>query len=117
MKLVDAEATRAALPFARLIPALRERFAAGCEVPRRHVHEIADGAGGTVASLIMPAWVAGGTYVVKIVNVAPGNAARGLAAVHASLLLHDAATGVPLALIDGDEITARRTMRPSRACP
>jgi ornithine cyclodeaminase/alanine dehydrogenase-like protein (mu-crystallin family) len=28
---------------------------------------------------------------------------------HASYLLHDARTGVPLALIDGDQVTARRT--------
>ena len=39
-----AAATRAALPFARLIPALREQFVAGCEVPARHVHRIADAA-------------------------------------------------------------------------
>ncbi len=57
----------------------------------------------------MPAWVAAGHYGVKIVNVAPGNAARGLPALHASYLLHDARSGVPVALIDGDQITARRT--------
>jgi len=44
-----------------------------------------------------------------VVNVAPGNAALGLPGLHASYLLHDACTGQPLALIDGDEITARRT--------
>jgi ornithine cyclodeaminase len=48
-------------------------------------------------------------YAVKVVNVASGNAARGLPGLHASVLLHDAATGVPLALIDGGELTSRRT--------
>ncbi|MEZ5706595.1 MAG: ornithine cyclodeaminase family protein [Burkholderiaceae bacterium] len=117
MKFFDAESTRAALPFDKLIPALRERFAGGCEVPPRHVHEIIspigeagmDAAGRRITSLIMPAWTAGRYYGVKIVNIAPGNAKRGLPGLHGTYLLFDGRTGVPLAQIDGDEITARRT--------
>jgi ornithine cyclodeaminase/alanine dehydrogenase-like protein (mu-crystallin family) len=109
MRLIDARATREALPFARLIPALRAMFVAGCEVPRRHVHELPVPGAEALTTLLMPAWQPGRCYGVKVVNVAPGNAVRGLPGVHASYLLHDAATGVPLALIDGDEITARRT--------
>ena len=110
MRIFDAAATRAALPFARLVPALAEIFASGCIVPPRHVHEIgAPGSGIGFTSLVMPAWLDGRYYGVKVVNIAPGNAARGLPALHASYLLHDATTGVPLALIDGDELTARRT--------
>ena len=107
MNFFDAESTRNALPFELLIPALRTMFAAGCSVPPRHLHEVGP-ANASVISLIMPAWV-DRYYGVKIVNIAPGNAARGLPGLHASYLLHDAATGVPLALIDGDELTARRT--------
>ena len=73
------------------------------------MHELQSGDGGVVTSLLMPAWRPGGYYGVKIVNVAPGNAARGLPGLHSSYLLHDAATGVPLALIDGNQITSRRT--------
>ena len=40
MLVLDAAAVACALPFDRLIAALRERFAAGCQVPPRHVHEI-----------------------------------------------------------------------------
>lgn len=117
MQFFDAESTRAALPFDRLISALRERFAGGCEVPPRHVHEILspigeagmDAAGRRITSLIMPAWTAGRYYGVKIVNIAPGNAKRGLPGLHSTYLLFDGRTGVPLAQIDGDEITARRT--------
>jgi ornithine cyclodeaminase/alanine dehydrogenase-like protein (mu-crystallin family) len=111
MRVFDAEATRAALPFERLIPALRDRFARGCVVPPRHVHDISSPTGGPPAmtSLLMPAWVPGGHYGVKIVNIAPGNAARGLPGLHASYMLFDASTGAPLALLDGGEITARRT--------
>jgi ornithine cyclodeaminase/alanine dehydrogenase-like protein (mu-crystallin family) len=110
MIVIDAAATRKALPFDRLVATLRMQFADdSCVVPARHVHEIASPGGTPVTSLIMPAWSAGRYYGVKVVNIAPGNAARGLPGLHASYLLHDAATGVPLALIDGDEITARRT--------
>ncbi|MCA3250765.1 MAG: ornithine cyclodeaminase family protein [Pseudomonadota bacterium] len=109
MQIFDAEATRAALPLDRLVPALRDIFAEGAEVPRRHVHELAVPGAQAVTSLLMPAWQPGGLYAVKVVNVATGNAARGLPGVHASVLLHDASTGRPLALLDGDVITARRT--------
>jgi ornithine cyclodeaminase/alanine dehydrogenase-like protein (mu-crystallin family) len=117
MHFFDASATCAALPFDRLVPALRERFAAGCETPPRHVHEITNPAdditpdlvGRRITSLIMPAWIPGKTYGVKIVNIAPGNAKRGLTGLHGSYLLFDARTGVPLAHMDGDQITARRT--------
>ncbi len=112
LQVFDAQATRDALPFDRLIPALREMFASGCEVPSRHVHRIeprAGECGEALTSLIMPAWLPGRFYGVKIVNIAPGNAARGLPALHGSFVLHDANTGVPLALIDGDQLTARRT--------
>lgn len=108
MLIVDAPTTRHALSFPRLIEALQRMFAAGCEVPRRHVHEVAPPGAPAVTSLLMPAWNAR-YYGVKIVNIAPGNAARGLTGLHSSYLLHDATTGAPLALIDGNEITARRT--------
>ena len=58
---------------------------------------------------LMPAWLPGVAYAVKVINIAPANAARGLAGLHASVLLHDATINVPRALIDGDELTARRT--------
>ncbi len=109
MRIFDPAQTAASLPFDRLIAALRERFAAGCEVPQRHVHQIASADGAVVTSLLMPAWVPGQCYGVKVINIAPGNAARGLPGLHATYLLHDATTGAPLALIDGDAITARRT--------
>jgi len=108
MLTIDAEATRGALPFPALIGAVHAMFVASCEVPRRHVHEIGAPGGPAVTSLLMPAWN-DRYYGVKIVNIAPANADRGLPGLHASYLLHDAATGAPLALVDGDVITARRT--------
>jgi ornithine cyclodeaminase/alanine dehydrogenase-like protein (mu-crystallin family) len=109
MKIFDATSTRDALPFSKLIPALRSMFASDCTVPSRHVHELASPSGERLTSLLMPAWLEGRYYGIKTINIAPGNAARGLPGLHATYLLFDAVTGVPLALMDGNEITARRT--------
>ena len=104
MRLLDAAATAAALPFGRLVPALRDAFAAGADVPDRHHHALPGGA----TLLLMPAWQAD-WLGVKVVTVHPGNAARGLPAVHSTYLLSEAATGRPVLLLDGNTLTARRT--------
>lgn len=110
MKLLDAEAVRARLPFDRLVPALDAMFARDdCQVPRRHVHELDAPDGTRLTSLLMPAWLPGRYYGLKTVNIAPGNAARDLPGLHAVYVLFDATTGAPLAQLDGDQITARRT--------
>ncbi|CAI5521743.1 unnamed protein product [Closterium sp. Naga37s-1] len=62
----------------------------------------------------MPAWDSNcGTEEpflgVKLATVFPGNASHGLPSVAASYLLSSAATGAPLALMDGTAITLRRT--------
>jgi ornithine cyclodeaminase/alanine dehydrogenase-like protein (mu-crystallin family) len=108
MQQIDAEATRAALPFAQLVPALAEAFASGCVVPPRHHHTIA-AAGGDATLLLMPAWMPDRFFGIKIVNIFPGNRARGIPAVSGSYVLCDGGTGQHLALIDGGELTARRT--------
>ena len=108
MRLIDADTTRRHLPFAALIEALRAMFVAGCEVPPRGVHRIA-GADGGGTLLTMPAWRAGARLGVKTVTIFPGNGARGLPGLHSTYLLFDATTGVPLAQLDGNEITSRRT--------
>jgi len=114
MQHFDAAQTRAGLPFGPLIEALRRGFAEGCEVPLRHTHTLAGTDGqplGTV--LLMPAWRPGGRLGIKTVNVFPGNAALGKPGLHAVYTLFDARTGEPLAQLDGDQITARRTVAAS----
>ena len=107
MQIFDAAATLAPLGFDRLVPALHAAFAGQTIVPPRHVHQVNAGTdAGTV--LIMPAW-SEEFLGIKTVNIFPGNSARGLPGLHANYLLYDAHTGVPLALMDGDEITSRRT--------
>ncbi|WP_340118463.1 ornithine cyclodeaminase family protein [Pelagibius sp. 7325] len=59
--------------------------------------------------LSMPAWKAGGPIMVKMVCVFEGNLAIDLPNHLAMINLFDAATGVPLCLMDGTYITGIRT--------
>ena len=111
MLIIDAATTARHLGFAPLIEALRAMFVTGCSVPLRHTHRI-DGVGdndpgGTL--LLMPAWRPGRRLGLKTVTIFPGNGALGVPGLHSTYLLFDATTGVPLAQIDGNEITSRRT--------
>nr|WP_241667150.1 ornithine cyclodeaminase family protein [Roseomonas nepalensis] len=101
---LDHARVEALLPWAALVDALGAMFQTGCEAPLRHAHAWAEGAERNTL-LLMPAWQAGRYSGVKIVHVAPGHAP----AVHAAYLLSDAATGAPLALLDGGALTDRRT--------
>ena len=117
MRFFDHVATREGLPFERLIPVLRERFAQGCEVPLRHSQTVAAGPDGTLTSLIMPAWVPGRCYGVKTVNIATGNARFGLPGLHSAYLLYGAVTGAPLAWMDGDQILSIAPANTARGRP
>ena len=109
MLTLDASATRARLPFAALIPALHRAFVAGCELPLRHTHTIANPHGPAGTVLLMPAWRPGARLGIKTVTIFPGNSARGRPGLHSLYTLFDATTGEPLAQLDGNEITSRRT--------
>ena len=108
-RVLSAAEVAAGLDYPSLIDRLETAFRTGAEVPLRHRHDLPgkDGAGGTM--LIKPAWRDGGPVAVKIVNIFPGNAARGLPALHGTVLLCDGATGIPLAAIEGQSLTNRRT--------
>jgi 1-piperideine-2-carboxylate/1-pyrroline-2-carboxylate reductase [NAD(P)H] len=45
----------------------------------------------------------------KLVNVCPGNGARGLPTIHGQVTAYDAQTGVPQFMLDGPTVTGRRT--------
>ncbi|MBU8537051.1 bifunctional Delta(1)-pyrroline-2-carboxylate/Delta(1)-piperideine-2-carboxylate reductase [Falsiroseomonas tokyonensis] len=104
MRIISAEQVKASLPWAALEAALEAMFRTGCEAPLRHRHPLPEAG----MLLLMPAWTARHTGV-KTVHVLPGNGARGLPAVQAVYLLSDAETGQPLAMLDGGELTDRRT--------
>jgi ornithine cyclodeaminase len=109
--LIGTEAVHRLLDFPGLIGALREMFRDGAEVPQRHHHTIAapapDASPGTL--LLMPAWRVCEALGVKIVTVFPDNARRALPSVYGTYLLLDAATGAPVAVLDGTALTLRRT--------
>lgn len=105
MRSIDAAETAAHLDYPSLIDRLDAAFRLGADVPLRHRHDLPGG--GTM--LIKPAWRDGGPVAVKIVNVFPGNAAHGLPAVLGTVLMFDGETGAPLAVIDGQALTNRRT--------
>lgn len=109
MLMLDQEAVRAALPWDSLIAALERMFLEGCSSPLRHRHPLPQQEAEEGSLLLMPAWLAHRYTGVKIVHVAPGNAAKGIAAVNAAYLLSHGETGEPLAMLHGGEITDRRT--------
>jgi len=108
-RFLDRAAVDAALPFPALIEALRRGFVEGCTAPVRHHHTVPRGRAAEATLLIMPAWQQEERLGVKIVQVSPGNEARGLPTVDGLYLLFDAVTGTPLAVMDGPAITERRT--------
>jgi ornithine cyclodeaminase/alanine dehydrogenase-like protein (mu-crystallin family) len=110
---IDAgEATRL-LPMDRLIHHLRSFFVRGCDVPARHHHTIPVPGEPDATLLLMPSWQQksehGGLLGIKLVAVFPGNAARKMPALTSVYVLFDGSTGVQLATIAGDVLTARRT--------
>jgi len=109
LPFIDAETIRRSVPLADLLDAVEAAYrdvAAGRDrSPLRSHVELADG-----SLLLMPGVRDGGTGAsVKLVTVMPGNASRGLPTIHALIVWFDAATGRPLALLDGATITAMRT--------
>jgi ornithine cyclodeaminase len=109
MQVLDSAQTAARLPFDKLIPAIEKIFQGECAVPRRHIHTL-PGDGDTANTLlIMPAWVEGQYLGIKHVTVYPGNGRQGLPGLHSTYTLFDVRNGRPLAFIDGDQITVRRT--------
>ena len=104
---VAADQVRAALPYPALMDALRVAFAEAdqAQVPRRHAHPLP----GDATLLLMPAWRARRQLGIKLVTVTPSNRERDLPTVHALYVLSDTDTGAPLAIIDGEALTLRRT--------
>jgi ornithine cyclodeaminase len=105
LRYVAAADVHACLDYGSLVDALREEFAVGATAPVRASHEVTPQGD---RLLLMPAWDGHGVGV-KIVTVYPRNRERGMSSVSALYVLLDGATGHPLALIDGDSLTLRRT--------
>lgn len=106
--LTAADLDRVLSP-ARALDAMRRAFGqlsgGDAVVPLRGT---LDSEGGT--TLLMPAWLRRSRDLgAKIVSVFPGNADRGEPVVQGAVLLLDAVSGAPRALLDGTRLTAMRT--------
>lgn len=109
MRVLDLEATRAALPWADLINAIEAMFAGECVMPLRHHHDVEVPGEANATFLMMPAWVPGRYIGVKVLSVFPDNHLRALPAIFGTYLLSSGKTGEMLMAVEGGELTARRT--------
>jgi ornithine cyclodeaminase/alanine dehydrogenase-like protein (mu-crystallin family) len=111
MRILSARDVHQALPMAQAIAGMKQAFAqlstGQAVVPLRSRVDVAPQQGIT---LIMPAFLAQtGDLAVKVVSVFPQNSARHEPTIYAAVLLLDAETGRPLALMEGGALTAIRT--------
>ena len=109
MIVLDEEKTRDALPFPTLIATIEDMFARDCVMPLRHHHGVSVPGESNATMLLMPAWVPGDYMGVKILNLFPDNHTRALPTIFGTYLLSSGKTGEMLAIVDGGELTARRT--------
>ncbi|NQU58270.1 MAG: ornithine cyclodeaminase family protein [Rhodospirillales bacterium] len=109
MRVISAEDLRRSLDFPSLIDAIDVMFRDGCTVPVRHHHSIETPDGLDPTLLLMPAWAQGDAIGVKIVTVFPENGEKNLPAVMGAYMLMDGQTGAPLVMLEGAELTARKT--------
>lgn len=110
MLALDAAAVRGATPWNELMDAIAELLAEGvASVPQREIHDVGLPGGGTGSLLVMPAWLNTELLGVKAVTYYPSNAGTDLPTISAGYLLFDGETGQLAAVIDGDELTLRRT--------
>lgn len=104
----DREHTGALLDFAELVDAIAiaaaELDAGAILSPERLVLPLGQGA----VMLSMPA-AASDIAIHKLVNVHRDNAQRGLPTIHGAVTVCDAATGAIRCVLDGPEVTGRRT--------
>jgi 1-piperideine-2-carboxylate/1-pyrroline-2-carboxylate reductase [NAD(P)H] len=104
----DEHETAALLPYPELVETLRTtvvEYAAGSiESPERLVVPLQ--AGGVMLS--MPASAAD-IAIHKLVNVCPGNRARGMPTIHGQVTAYDSTNGQMLFALDGPTVTGRRT--------
>lgn len=109
MKVFDAAAVHAALPWSYLIEALAKAHCGDMPVSDVVVQQDPRGTGNQFITL--PGWVPGGPIAVKMVGVFPSNEtlSPAQANVQGLVAMFDGATGAPLLIADGAAMTARKT--------
>lgn len=106
MRFIPKDEVARLAPYPALIDALAKGLREPIESPpRSHFNPNHDAS----AVLIMPAWKPKVIMGTKIVSIWPENNAKGKSAVSAIYVLTSCEDGTPLAVIDGTELTLRRT--------
>lgn len=109
MDVIGPDAMRERLDWPALIAELEHLLCRDLALPRRAVHAVPTSTGAESSLLLMPAWVAGETIGVKLVTYFPDNRALDLPTISAVYVAFEGATGRVQAVLDGEELTARRT--------
>ena len=110
MLSLNAAAVREATPWDELMAAIAELLGDGtAHVPQREIHDVGLPDGDTGSLLVMPAWIDRELLGVKAVTYYPSNAGTDVPSINAGYLLFDGQTGQLSAVLDGDELTLRRT--------
>jgi alanine dehydrogenase len=111
LRILSGGDVRRAVTMAEAIQAVKEAYVqlstGQAVVPLRTPVEVEKRG---AVTLFMPAYLATSDAMgAKIVSVFPGNPAQGLPLIHAVVIVVDAETGCPAALMDGTYLTALRT--------
>ena len=109
MLQINDQTVATSLDYPEVVEALRAAFLGGARVPLRQQYAIDVPGKSTGYLILMPAWQAGKKLGIKIVNVFPDNDVREISTVNSSYLLMDANTGLLEVILDGNELTRRRT--------
>lgn len=109
MKFLSKDEIASLLSYPELVYALKIGFREGGTVPLRHAHTVTTKQGTENSLLLMPCWQQSGMMGIKLVMVCPDNGQKNLESVQSSYILSDATTGITKAILDGDELTVRRT--------
>ncbi len=106
LPVIDAGEVARLLPYDKLV----DEFEIAHREPRAVTGRTVLGADGSDGSfLALAAWRPGEAIGVKLVTVFPSNLGTGRPSVQALYVLFDATTGAPMALMDGTELTYRKT--------
>lgn len=111
IRILSREEVRRALPMERAIETMKKAFTqlstGQADVPLREALRVSHHNG---VILVMPAYLAADDQMaVKIASVFDDNPAKGLPLIHSLVVVVDAATGEPTAVMDGIYLTALRT--------
>jgi ornithine cyclodeaminase len=109
MLQLDANEVAARLPRVPLIDALERTFRSQFHLPARQHYKVGSSIHCDDLLLTMPAWQAGRYIGIKLATVFPGNSRQGRPAVQAMYALFSGVDGSPIAILDGTELSRRRT--------